>query len=140
MKKSFALISFLAVSALLSFSVFAGDGNVKTLDLKVVGMHCGGCEGKVKASLTSIDGVKEVQSVSAVNNSAVLSFDADKVSAETIVAQLKESFGYVISINESGAKTEGTKACCKGGGKTCSAAEKAACEKSKSNCSKPKSE
>jgi copper chaperone CopZ len=32
----------------------------KQLRLRVVGMHCGGCEGKVRRSLESLPGVKNI--------------------------------------------------------------------------------
>ncbi|MBQ9298518.1 MAG: heavy-metal-associated domain-containing protein [Clostridia bacterium] len=34
---------------------------MKELELKVEGMHCGGCENRVKNVLKAIDGVKDVE-------------------------------------------------------------------------------
>ena len=34
---------------------------MKELELKVEGMHCGGCENRIKNVIGNIDGVKEVE-------------------------------------------------------------------------------
>ena len=125
-------LSVFAIMALSSFLVFANDGKTATLNLNVVGMHCGGCAGKVRAALSGIEGVKEVQSVSATDKSAVLTFDPSKVSEQKIVEELGKKTGYAISVNKAGGKAdieEKKAACCKGTGKKCSAADKAACAK-----------
>ena len=44
-----------------SQSTTTTNGGMSTVDLKVVGMHCGGCESKVKAVLQGIEGVDEVK-------------------------------------------------------------------------------
>ena len=128
--------SVLVVSALFAFSAMAGDGKTAALNLNVTGMHCGGCASKVKAALIGIDGVQEVSNVSAETKSASLSYDPAKVTEEQIVEALVEKTGYTVSVNKAGAKAS----CCKGEGKTCSAADKAACAKSKGKCSKATTE
>jgi copper chaperone len=141
MKKIMTVFAVMAMSAMLAINVSAGDGKTATLNLNVVGMHCGGCAGKVKAALAGIEGVKEVQSVSAQEKSAVLTFDPSKVSQEKIVEELGKKTGYAISVNKAGGKTEteAKAACCKGAGKTCTAEAKAACAKSgSSKCSSKK--
>lgn len=125
-----------------------------SLDLKVVGMTCGGCENKVKAALSGIDGVVETKKVCSESDQASLTYDPSVVSEEQIIAALGEKTGYSITVITSGAKTEAgaeaetsavkkscasaekAKACSSAEKKACTKAEKAACEKSKASADK----
>ncbi len=114
------------------------------LTLNVKGMTCGGCENKVKAALSGIDGVVETQKVSAEANSAVLTFDPAITSSEVIVKSLSEKTGYAISVVKSAGVDESSamKACCanKAAGKTCSKEDAKACSKTAAtkSCSETK--
>lgn len=103
-----------------SQSTTTTNGGMATVDLKVVGMHCGGCESKVKAVLQNIDGVNEVKTVSATENNAILTYDPSKVSESELVKNLSEKTGYEVSVNTSAGTncTKGTKTC-PNSGKSC---------------------
>ena len=57
------------------------------IDVKVDGMTCGGCSGKVGSALTQIDGVKK-QEVCHVSKKAVVEFDPKKVSRDKVLAAI----------------------------------------------------
>lgn len=94
-------------------STTSTNGGMSTLDLKVVGMHCSSCEGKVKTTLEGMNGVGEVKTVSATDNNAVLTYDPKKVSEAELVKSIAEKTGYAVTVNSSSEK------CCKTGTKTC---------------------
>ncbi|MBX7224943.1 MAG: cation transporter [Chitinophagales bacterium] len=106
------------------------NGGMAMVDLKVEGMHCGGCENKVKSVLMNIDGVSEVQAVSATENKAVLTYDASKTSEEAIVKTLAEQTGYAVAVNTAGAKEGCSKSCTKNSGKSCNGQKSGTCPKS----------
>jgi copper chaperone CopZ len=113
------------------------------LTLNVKGMTCGGCENKVKAALSGINGVVETQKVSAEANSAVLTFDPSVTSSEVIAKSLSEKTGYAITVVKSaGVESSAVKACCasKEAGKTCSKEEAKSCSKTAAtkSCSETK--
>jgi copper chaperone CopZ len=103
-----------------SQSTTTTNGGMATVDLKVVGMHCGGCESKVKTVLQNIEGVNEVKTVSATENKATLTYDPKKVSESELVKNLSEKTGYQVSVNTSAGTncTKGTKTC-PNSGKSC---------------------
>ena len=104
------------------------------LNLSVDGMTCGGCENKVKAALTGIDGVVETHKVCSESDKASLTYDPNVTSEEEIIAQLGDKTGYAIAVIKSAAKTEA--------GEAKSAEAKAACAakkaEAKASCSKSK--
>lgn len=105
------------------------NGGMAMVDLKVEGMHCGGCENKVKSVLMGIDGVNDVQAVSATENKAVLTYDASKTTEEAIVKTLAEQTGYAVAVNTSGAKEGCSKSCTKNSGKSCNGQKSSTCPK-----------
>ena len=108
-----------------------------SLDLSVEGMTCGGCENKVRAALTGIDGVVEAKKVCSESDRASLTYDPSVVSKEEIMSALKEKTGYAIAVVKSAGMTEADakEASTK---KACTAAEKKQCAKSKASCAKAK--
>lgn len=60
------------------------------VELAVTGMTCGGCANKEQAFLEGIDGVVAAK-VDYSANKAVLTFDEEKTSKETILASLDDS-------------------------------------------------
>ena len=106
-----------------------------SLDLDVIGMTCGGCENKVKASLAGIDGVVETKKVCSESDKASLTYDPSVTSSDEIIKQLVDKTGYKISIvKNAGVSDTAVK-------KTCSAeCSKECCKgkKAKSSCSKTK--
>lgn len=66
--------------------------------LSVKGMHCSGCENKVKQVLKDIDGVTATQSVSADAGSAVITIDKNVTTEAKVATTLAEKTGYEVSI------------------------------------------
>ena len=66
----------------------------ETLQLAVTGMTCGGCESAVKRVLLHTPGVEDV-SASHRDNRVDVTFDASKVSAETLRETIA-SLGYQV--------------------------------------------
>jgi copper chaperone CopZ len=133
MKKSTLLFCLM----IASFAIFSKS----TLSLNVKGMHCGGCEMKVKKIATEINGVTEVTSVSAADSKAVIVYDEKTITADKLVAELAAQTGYSVStISENGAVSATGKpagCCSKGqGAPACKEGEKAKCDKSKKKCDK----
>jgi copper chaperone CopZ len=108
-----------------------------SLDLSVKGMTCGGCENKVRAALTGIDGVVETKKVCSQSDRASLTYDPNVVSEEEIMSALKEKTGYAIAVVKSAGMTEADakEASAK---KACTTAQKKQCAKSKASCAKSK--
>lgn len=96
-----------------SKSSISTNGGMTTLNLKVEGMHCGGCESKVKSVLENIEGVNEVKSVSASEKNAILTYDPNKVTETDLVKNLAEKTGYEVTVNTSAGTncTKGQKKC-----------------------------
>ena len=121
----------------------ASEANVQfaSLNLSVKGMTCAGCENKVKAALTGIDGVVETKKVCSESDRASLTYDPSVVSEEQIMAVLKEKTGYAIAVVKSAGMTEADakKACSAECKKDCCAGKsKASCAKKKASCAKSK--
>ncbi len=133
--KKFNLLSVLII---VSVAIFAKS----TLSLNVKGMHCGGCEMKVKKIATEINGVTEVTSVSAADSKAVIVYDEKTITADKLVAELASKTGYSVSaISENGAVSatgKPTGCCTKGqGAPACKeGVSKKDCKKDKSKCDK----
>ena len=66
-----------------------------TLQLKVTGMTCGGCESAVKRTLRKIDGVEDV-TASASAGLVGVRFDTTKVTA-AMLKETIESLGYDVA-------------------------------------------
>jgi copper chaperone CopZ len=67
---------------------FKVEGEV--VELKVAGLDCSGCTGKVSAALTAVEGVKN-QEVCAESKMAKVTFDPTKTCRETIVAAIDQT-------------------------------------------------
>jgi copper chaperone len=61
---------------------------MKELELKFTGMHCGGCENRVKNAVGDIKGVK---SVTADHEACKVSVEFKKDVDEAVVTQVKEA-------------------------------------------------
>lgn len=110
-----------------------------SLDLNVTGMTCGGCESKVRAALSGIDGVVETKKVCSDSDKASLTYDPNVVTEEEIIAALTEKTGYSIAIDKSAGMTEADAKEASLQKKECTKAEKAACTKAqKASCQKAK--
>jgi copper chaperone CopZ len=66
-----------------------------TLQLKVTGMTCGGCENAVKRTLEKLDGVEEV-TASHTAGLVGVRFDADRVTPAVLKEKI-ESLGYAVA-------------------------------------------
>lgn len=153
MKNLFSLLLVCCLSITVAFAC-DGEGHKKAaveqsggevvvakfaaLNLDIKGMTCGGCENKVKAALSGIDGVVETQKVCSQSDKASLTFDPAVTSSEAIIAALGEKTGYAVTVSKNAgiaeaSTTEAAKA------KSCTAAQKKACTKSAAkSCSKAK--
>jgi copper chaperone CopZ len=65
-------------------------------DLKITGMKCGSCEGKVVAALTGIKGVKGV-TASAANGTASVSYDKALTNTDALVAAVT-ALSYTVEV------------------------------------------
>ena len=99
--------AFLMSVALFTTSAFAGS-----VALKITGMTCGGCEGKVKRAVAGVDGAT-LKSVSAKDGMAHVSFDASKCDKAAIVK----------AINATGLKAVGEEVTFKVSGMSCVSCE-----------------
>jgi copper chaperone CopZ len=107
--------------------------SMATIDIK--GMTCAGCENSVKSALMKIEGVQKVAAISHQNEMAVVVFDP-KVTNEASLTKTVADKGYqaqiipaVAKLNEIEAKTAQVNSSDKKDcAKTCTEAEKAACD------------
>jgi copper chaperone len=67
----------------------------ETLQLKVTGMTCGGCENAVQKALLQIDGVEDVSASRATSQVGVV-YNADKVTRGMIATRIEE-LGYDVA-------------------------------------------
>lgn len=67
---------------------------MKTLDLKVTGMTCGGCENAVKRSLMQLSGVESV-TASHIENRVVAAYDPARIAPEAMRKAI-EALGYQV--------------------------------------------
>ncbi len=97
----------LALTACLATAAHAADksDSTKSINLKVTGMTCGGCEKAVSKKFNSLDGVSAVKA-SSKNGAVSVSYDPDKVSYDALVATLKgskfEAVGQTLELKVSG--------------------------------------
>ncbi len=68
---------------------------MKTIEMKIGGMHCGACATGIQMLVSGMDGVKEAF-VDYEKKSAKFTFDEGKVSQEAIVKGISE-LGYTAS-------------------------------------------
>ena len=61
---------------------------MKEIELKVTGMHCGGCENRVKNAVSDIKGVK---AVTADHEACKVNVEFKKDVDETVVEEVKEA-------------------------------------------------
>lgn len=104
------------------------EAKFATAQFSVKGMTCGGCEHSVTAALNKVDGVVKVEEVSHVSGKAVVDYDPAKCNAESLAKVISDK-GFAAQVvpavatsGEAGAKV------CPVNGKTCTAAEAAACK------------
>jgi copper chaperone len=67
----------------------------ETLQLRVTGMSCGGCENAVKGALMQVDGVEEV-TASHVEGMVGVTYDSGKVTPSAIKDRIS-SLGYEVA-------------------------------------------
>lgn len=79
----FKLFVLMVAVLALSISVFAGTKAHQTVDIKVEGMTCQGCVGKVTSALQKADGVKEAKVDLDAGNAAIV-FDSEKTSEKAL--------------------------------------------------------
>ncbi len=68
----------------------------ETLQLKVTGMTCGGCESAVRRALQQVEGVEEVSASHAASLVGV-TYDPEKVTRAMVTEKI-ESLGYAVSV------------------------------------------
>ena len=90
------LFTLTLATALFSIGAIAGD--VRTVTLKVDGMHCGACPLTVRTLLKRQPGVEDVR-VDAKTRTADVRFDADKVAPQAL-ADVTTKAGYPTTIEQ----------------------------------------
>ena len=63
---------------------------MKEISLKIEGMHCNGCSGRLEKVLNNFDGIKEAK-VSFADKQAVINFDESKTSIESIKEAIEDA-------------------------------------------------
>ncbi len=101
MKKVLSLIFAVALFAACSSSGTKTESTtsidaaaIKTVQLHVTGMTCGGCENTIMTKVNEIDGVTETQA-SHVEELATVSFDTTQTSIAEI-SEIINGLGYVV--------------------------------------------
>ena len=108
--------------------------------LSISGMTCGGCETTIESALGKVEGVRRVVKVSHEDGKAWVCYEADKVETAALAKAVTKS-GYKAEVIPAVAKssdgdTKGLHAVCsKACLKTCTAKERAKCERKKSESS-----
>ena len=72
--------------------------NDSTISLRIEGMHCGMCVGRIEKSLGELEGVSEA-SVSLEDKKAFVRFDSGSVNTEDLIAAVVDA-GYSASVLE----------------------------------------
>ena len=67
----------------------------ETLQLKVTGMTCGGCESAVRRALQQVEGVEDVSASHAASLVGV-TYDPEKVTRAMVTEKI-ESLGYAVA-------------------------------------------
>lgn len=102
--------------------------------LSISGMTCGGCEKTIETALGEVEGVRRVVKVSHEDGKAWVCYEANKVET-SVLAKAVTKTGYKAEVIPAVAKSadEGSKAVMsKSCIRTCTAKERAKCEKKKS--------
>ena len=86
------VLTALLTSFYLPSSAFA-SGTVKTVELGVEGMISNACPVILRSAIEDMDGVNKVDA-SLENHSAIIEFDAEKISLATIQKIIKEKAGF----------------------------------------------
>ncbi|MCB2231754.1 heavy-metal-associated domain-containing protein [bacterium] len=104
------------------------------VSMSVKGMTCGGCEKSVTAALEQVDGVVKVKKVCSSEGVALVYVDKAKMKDDAMLTKAVANKGFsaevvpaVSKMSEASVTKTGADAC----SKTCTAAEKAACEGTK---------
>nr|AOR51127.1 heavy metal translocating P-type ATPase [uncultured bacterium pAW1] len=100
------------------------EGKAELVNMSIKGMTCGGCETGVSTTLTACPGVVKVLSVNYKEGTALVLVDPDKAKTDALTTAVTNK-GYQAEIIPAVATTTTASA----DGKTCTAAEKAACAK-----------
>jgi copper chaperone CopZ len=132
MKKIIYLVLFIV----LFISAFAENA---ILNLKVTGMHCGGCEMKFKTEAAKIKGIEDVNEVSAEKGTASILYDPEVITAEKAIQSLAENTGYTITATTSigVVQVEGKPtSCCMMGQKSGACQKNTKSSKSEKSCNK----
>ena len=104
-------------------------GSYGVVAMKVSGMHCGSCEAKLTNQLSAVKGLVMVASVSSADGTAKVIYDKTACKEDDFVAAVSAS-GFKGEIVPAVVYTPAGSTDSKGA--TCTAAQKAACEASKS--------
>lgn len=83
---------------------------MQTEHLKIAGMSCGGCTGKVTDALNAVPGVGEVN-VSLSAGEATVQYDEQLTSPEQLKAAVKGA-GYSVDATDTAQKPQGKGGCC----------------------------
>lgn len=65
-------------------------GDTKTVSLKVEKMMCQSCAGRIRETLTKVEGVQQVDAVPA-EKTVTVKFDSSKTDAGKLIAELKKA-------------------------------------------------
>lgn len=103
------------------------DGKFAMQTISIEGMTCGSCEQSVTTALKGVKGVNHVVSVSHKDGTALVCVDKAACKDETLVKAVTAK-GYKAHMMNAAVKTDGMKAAAGSCSKTCSPAEKAACD------------
>ena len=126
----------IAMLVMILFCSIATTFAHKTLNLSVKGMHCGSCESKFKSLASTLQGVTEVNSVSAQASTATIIYDEKATSEEALINTLAQKSGYNIDAVNSVTAVSGKPAGCCKSGKSTSSCKKS--ESTKTKCSSSK--
>ncbi len=94
------IVALSVVTALSSFSAFAGEQTVK---LSVPGMNCAACPFMVEQAVTAVEGVKSVEATMD-DRSATVIYD-DAVTTVDAIRGATAAIGYDSTVVEAGAKS-----------------------------------
>jgi copper chaperone CopZ len=90
-----------AAVALVAVFTTAWAGDLKKVDLKVEGMHCGNCTERVKSAIEKVKNVKDVE-VSLEGGIASVSLEEGSATTPAILAKAIAGVGFAASYDEQG--------------------------------------
>ena len=123
MKKLMSAVAILTLGFILSTASFAGEKDSKVVKIK--GMTCTMCEGKVTKALLKIEGVKSAE-VSHKTGEAKIVFANDKVDLKKIQTAVTEAGFQPLSYDGKSVCEAGVCDCCSTDGDAKAEMEKAA--------------